>query len=253
MKIVIIEDEPLTASDLANSIKKADATATITAVLHSVKEAVAYFEENDAPDLIFSDIQLGDGTSFEVFNAVKLTVPVVFCTAYNEYALPAFKAAGIDYLLKPFTVKTISAALTKYRQLGTHFSKTAPAYTNIEAAIATSKKQKLQSVLVYYKEKILPIAVDDIALLYLQNNITHLYTFNRQQYFIDKTLEEIEKNMPPEFYRANRQYLIHRKAVKDISHYFSRKLLVNLTVPFEEKVIISKAKASHFLSWLSAV
>ncbi len=253
MKIVIIEDEPLTASDLANSIKKADATASITAVLHSVKEAVAYFEENDAPDLIFSDIQLGDGTSFDIFNTTRLTVPVIFCTAYNEYALHAFKAAGIDYLLKPFTVKTISAALTKYRQLSTHFFKAAPAYTNIEAAMAASKKQKLQSVLVYYKEKILPVAVDDIALLYLQNNITHLYTFNRQQYFIDKTLEEIEKNMPAEFYRANRQYLIHRKAVKDISHYFSRKLLVNLTVPFEEKVIISKAKASHFLSWLSAV
>jgi len=218
MKIVIIEDELLTAKDLAECIAKAEPAAQIIATLSSVKEAIAFFKENDEPDLIFSDIQLGDGVSFEIFNTLKKTIPVIFCTAYDEYALNAFKAAGIDYILKPFTVKTITAALEKYNAFKNKFSSsTTTDYNSMATVMDNIRKQKQQCLLVYYKEKILPVMVADIALLYLQNDTTHLLTFNKQQYFIDKTLEEIENTVASDFYRANRQYLVNRKAIKDIS------------------------------------
>jgi two-component system response regulator LytT len=252
MKIVIIEDELLTAKDLAGCITNAEPTAEIIATLSSVKEAVSYFKENDEPDLIFSDIQLGDGVSFEIFNTIKKTIPVIFCTAYDEYALNAFKVAGIDYILKPFTVKTITAAFEKYKAFKHKFSTNTPTdYSSMVSIMDGIKKQKQQCLLVYYKDKILPVMVNDIALLYLQNNTTHIITFNKQQYFIDKTLEDIENTIAGEFYRANRQYLINRKAIKDISQYFARKLIINLAIPFEEKITVSKAKANHFLAWLA--
>ena len=252
MKIVIIEDELLTAKDLAECIAKAEPAAQIIATLPSVKEAIAFFKENDEPDLIFSDIQLGDGVSFEIFNTLKKTIPVIFCTAYDEYALNAFKAAGIDYILKPFTVKTITAALEKYNAFKNKFScSTTTDYNSMATVMDNIRKQKQQCLLVYYKEKILPVMVADIALLYLQNDTTHLLTFNKQQYFIDKTLEEIENTVASDFYRANRQYLVNRKAIKDISQYFGRKLIINLSIPFDEKITVSKAKANHFLAWLA--
>jgi DNA-binding LytR/AlgR family response regulator len=252
MKIVIIEDELLTAKDLADCIAKAEPAAQIIATLSSVKEAVAFFKENDEPDLIFSDIQLGDGVSFEIFDTLKKTTPVIFCTAYDEYALNAFKAAGIDYILKPFTVKTITAALEKYNTFKNKFSGGAITdYSSMATVMDNIKKQKQQCLLVYYKEKILPVMVGDIAVLYLQKDTTHIVTFSKQQYFIDKTLEEIENTVVGDFYRANRQYLVNRKAIKDISQYFGRKLMINLTIPFDDKITVSKAKANHFLAWLA--
>ncbi len=251
MKIVIIEDEQLTAKDLAESIVNADAGAQIIATLSSVKEAIAYFKENTEPDLIFSDIQLGDGLSFKIFDTIGTHIPVIFCTAFDEYALNAFKVAGIDYILKPFTVKTISAAISKYRSLQNRFAKTVSSYEDFGRTIEGLKKQKQNTILVFYKDKILPVKMEDIAMFYLQNEIAHLLTFNKQQYFINENLEDLEKISSPEFYRVNRQYLVNKKAIKDISKYFGRKLLVNLNIPFNEKITVSKEKSNHFLTWLS--
>lgn len=252
MKIVIIEDELLTAKDLAGCITKAAPAADIIAILSSVKEAIRFFKENPEPDLIFSDIQLGDGLSFEIFEAVGMHTPVIFCTAYDEYALIAFKAAGIDYLLKPFSVKTIAAALTKYSELKDHFSKNTQ-QTTFGSLMEGMAKQKQNSILVIFKDKIIPIKFADIAFFYIHNEITYLLTFDKQQYFINNTLEDIERIMPVEFYRVSRQQIINRKIVKDISQYFGRKLLINLSIPFQEKITVSKAKTNHFLAWLSAL
>jgi len=250
MKIVIIEDEPHTAQDLASTIKKVAPEAEIMAVLPSVKEATAWFDNNDSPDVIFSDIQLGDGLSFAIFDAIDAGIPVIFCTAYDEYALQAFKAAGIDYILKPFTEKTIAAALAKYHALKDSFTKSIQSYATLEKGISDLKKQS--AVLVHYKDKILPVKLDDIAAFYLRNDLTHLTTFTKEEYFINETLEEAERLAGSRFYRVNRQCLLNRKAIKDVSKYFGRKLLVNLNLPFAEKVTVSKVKASHFLAWLAA-
>ena len=250
MKVVIIEDEQLTANDLAQSISVAEPGVEIIATLASVKEAVDFFKENTDADLIFSDIKLGDGLSFKIFDTVNTNVPIIFCTAWDEYALQAFKAAGIDYILKPFTVKTIAAAIDKYKNLKSRFTKKVPSYEEFGKAIDSAKKQT--ALLVYYKDKILPVKLENVALFYLQNDVTYLVTFNKQQYFINETLEEVQKITGDNFYRVNRQFLVNRTAINDISKYFGRKLLLNLNISFAEKITVSKLRVNHFLTWLSS-
>jgi two-component system, LytTR family, response regulator LytT len=252
MKIVIIEDEQHTAEDLAETIRKAEPGAQIMASLKSVKEAVSYFQNNERPDLIFCDIQLGDGLSFEIFNKVPVSSPVIFCTAYDEYALKAFKANGIDYLLKPFTKKIIQESLKKFTSLKDSFThKAPPSYKTILELLESRKNQKQGSILVYHKDNITPVKVDDIALFYIEDEVTRLITFNQKYYSVNKTLEELGKITGNDFYRANRQFLINRKAISKVSQYFARKLSVNLTPPLKEKIIVSKEKSKDFLNWLA--
>lgn len=237
MRIAIIEDEQHTARYLTACIKKAEPAAEIVAVLSSIKEANAFFDEAPELDLIFSDIQLGDGLSFTIFDQSANRTPVIFCTAYDEYALHAFKTAGIDYILKPFTTKTIAASLAKYKDL--------------KDRLSSVHLPEQKSILVYHKDKITPVRMNDIALFYLKHELTHLVTFDEKQYFLNHSLEELEKLAAGQFYRANRQALINRTAIRDVSQYFGRKLLINLTIPFPEKITVGKVKASTFLSWLS--
>lgn len=251
MRIVIIEDEQHTAKDLMTCIRKAEPSAEIVATLSSVKEAAAFLKTAPGLDLIFSDIQLGDGLSFGLFDTTESKAPVIFCTAYDEYALQAFKAAGIDYILKPFTAKSIAASLAKYKDLQQKLSRSTPSYKNMTGLFNNAKTQAQKSVLVYYKEKITPIRIEDIAVFYLQHELTHLLTLDNQHYFINHHLEELENMTSGLFYRANRQYLINRNAVRDVSQYFGRKLLINLTIPFSEKITVGKVKSASFLAWLA--
>lgn len=268
MNIVIIEDEPLTAKDLETCIRAAEPAAKIVAVLGSVGEAVEFFRENTLPDLIFSDIQLGDGLSFSIFAGFEQAVPVIFCTAHDAYALDAFKAAGIDYILKPFSAKSIAGTLAKYRALvGRAASGLSGASAGVapgvsggasSGAIALTELSALfgqqagrRSVLVYHKEKIVPVNVNDIALFYLKADVVTLVTFAKQQYTIHKTLEEIEKVTGSGFYRVNRQCLVNREAIRDVSQDLGRRLLVNLLVPCDERVTVGRAKVTHFLEWLA--
>jgi DNA-binding LytR/AlgR family response regulator len=251
MKIIIIEDEELTADDLASSIKKADSEAEIVGVLNTVKQAVSYFSENIEPDLIFSDIQLGDGLSFEIFRQHPVTSPVIFCTAYDEYALRAFKTNGIDYILKPFSAAMIREAINKYKSLRTTFLGHRENISKIYELFESSLPGNESTVLVFHRENIIPVKTSDIALFYIENEITYLLTFANKQHTIDKSLEELESISGKAFFRANRQFLINRAAVTRASHYFSRKLTVTLSIPFEKKILISREKISSFLTWLS--
>ncbi len=252
MNIVIIEDERVVAEDLERSITQLVKEPVSIVQLRSVKESVAYFKSAPAPDMIFSDIQLGDGQSFEIFIAVPLAVPVIFCTAYDEYALDAFKANGIDYILKPFTRQTLEQALNKYNQFKQLFAATAsPSYSNLMQLLADRDSSKAASILVYYQDKITPVKLDDIALFYLENDVVRLLTFAGKTYLPNKNLDELEKLTGNYFFRANRQFLVCRKAIIDVSSFFSRKLCLNLTISFKEKVIVSKGKASQFLEWLA--
>lgn len=263
MNTVIIEDEPLMAQDLVACLRAAEPSIRVIAILSSVQEAIAFFQGVRAgeppPDLIFSDIQLGDGLSFSIFAANKQPIPVIFCTAYDEYALDAFRAAGIDYILKPFTTKDIAAALAKYRT----FRGEVPSYPSFAqsfGSIAQSPgstaqsppSRKQQSVLVSYKEKIVPVDVANIALFYLQHDVTRLVTFDKQQYIVGRPLEELERTIAGRFYRVNRQFLVNRRAIRDVSHYFGRKLLLNLSIPFDEKITVGRLKTGDFLDWLAA-
>ncbi|SDT62216.1 two component transcriptional regulator, LytTR family [Mucilaginibacter mallensis] len=252
MNIVIIEDEGLVADDLELNIRKLIDGPLDIVQIRSVKEGIAYFNTNKNTDLIFSDIQLGDGLSFEIFVAEPVTAPVIFCTAYDEYALEAFKTNGIDYILKPFTLQTLDNALQKYKKLKKIFSTDQlPQFDALMQLLAGRETQKAASVLVYHLDKIIPINLDDIAMFYLANEVTHLLTFSGKTFYPNKTLDELEKLCGNSFFRANRQFLVCRKAIIDVSSFFSRKLSLNLNIPFSDKVIISKGKAAQFLSWLA--
>ena len=255
MKIIIIEDEKITADDLAETIKQLEPDSKIIAILSSVKTAIAYFQKNEAPDLVFSDVQLGDGLSFEIFKTVNIAAPIIFCTAFDEYALNAFKTNSIDYVLKPFTSNAIAEALNKYRNLRSTFSGNDLHYKAIIDELINRITPKSSAVLVHYNDKITPVRLDDIALFYIETEITYLLTFEKKTFVVNKYLDELEQICGNDFFRVNRQCMVNRKAVIDASHYFSRKLSVNISVPlpFKDKITVSKEKTPQFLNWLQTV
>jgi DNA-binding LytR/AlgR family response regulator len=251
MKIVVIEDEKITADDLIENLLAVKPNYTIVKILKSISEALAFFQQQPEVDLIFSDIQLGDGLSFDIFKKVKINVPIIFCTAYNEYALEAFKANGIDYILKPFDITEIKKAIEKFELLTNKNEVSINKlleYLSIKQSTANNV-----SILVYQKDVIIPINTYDIAILQLNNGIVKLMTFNGTTYFTTQSLEEIEKLNLLFFFRANRQFILHRKVVKDVVQHFNRKLLVHLSMPFDEQIFISKEKTPAFLTWLTSV
>jgi DNA-binding LytR/AlgR family response regulator len=251
MKIVVIEDEKITADDLIENLLAVKPNYTIVKILKSVSEALTFFQQQPEVDLIFSDIQLGDGLSFEIFKKVKINVPIIFCTAYNEYALEAFKANGIDYILKPFNIAEIKKAIEKFELL-TNKNEVSinklMEYLSLKQPIA-----KNVSILVYQKDVIIPINTYDIAIVQLNNGIVKLVAFNGTTYFTTQSLDEIEKLNLLFFFRANRQIILHRKIVKDVVQHFNRKLLVRIAIPFDEQIFISKEKTPAFLAWLTSI
>ncbi len=252
MKVVIIEDEKPTAKDLARTITALGIGAEIIAMLYSVEEAVKYLNENQDIDLIFSDIQLGDGLSFEIFEETKNTIPIIFCTAYSEYTLNAFNAVGIDYLLKPFSKVTVSKALEKYQNLKAKLSLASQDYSSVLSAIKKHlKPAKIASVLVHQEDRIIPFDGAEIAYFYIENNTVFAYTFKHKSFIVSQQLDKLEDLFTSHFFRANRQFLINRKAVKEASHHFNRKIQIHLTVPCKEQIMVGKLKVTAFLQWLS--
>ena len=254
MNILIIEDEKRTANDLKRTIFSVMPSAEIVGVVGSVQEGLGYLKQDHDLDLIFSDIQLSDGLSFEIFQSVDHTTPVIFCTAFDQFALQAFQTYGIDYILKPFDEASVKKALDKFMQLRGESNPD----VNF-AAITEAIKQQLypkstpSSILIHQGEKLIPVAVDDIALFYIKDEIVAALTFASKKYFVDKKLDQLEATLKPTFFRTNRQQLVHRRAVKDVAQYYHRKLLVNLTIPFDDDVLVGKLKVTAFKEWLSTV
>lgn len=250
MKILIIEDEKLTAKDLANTIKTIEPDAEILPIIYSVEDALDFLQQKPEIDLIFSDIELGDGLSFDIFEKTQNNTPIIFCTAYQQYTLEAFKSAGIDYILKPFNKLSVEKTLLKYKNLKEKFSQSS---TNFDAVISSIKSNLTNtnpSVIVHQGDKIIPINCQQIALFFIENDIVFAYTFESKKYVINQKLDALEKLFVPIFFRANRQFLINRTAVKDASQYFNRKMTANLTIPFAEQIIIGKLKIKEFVNWL---
>lgn len=252
MKVIIVEDEALTAEDLAGILIKLPNGITISKILYSVKEAVEYLETNALPDLIFCDIQLGDGYSFDIFKQLQINVPVIFCTAYNQYALEAFDNNGVGYILKPFTKKSIKEALDKFNLLKTSITKTSDDLTRLLSAVQQPGVNKPASLLINWKEKIIPVKIADIAVFAVEFKSTRLITKDNQEYAVNYTLDELEQVCGNEFYRANRQYIINREAVEEVLQYTARKLFVRLKIKGTFDITIAKAKVPEFLSWLKS-
>ncbi|WPQ65961.1 LytTR family DNA-binding domain-containing protein [Chitinophaga sancti] len=244
MNVVIIEDEKNLAEELLHYILIARKEWNVVKILPSVKQAVAWFETNTC-QLVFSDIQLGDGLSFEIFHQLKLNVPVIFCTAFNEYAIQAFKNNGIDYILKPYGQRLINDAIAHYESLRQGIS---PDYHTLIQLL--QKPTATSRLLVSLRDKIIPIKTEDIALFYIQHGQVSLIDFEQHKYIISQPLDDLEATVGPGFYRADRQHLVNRKAIRDVSQSLGRKLLLNLLVEYNEAVTIRKEKATEFLEWL---
>ena len=252
MKVVIIEDEHLIAEDLKDILLKIDPSVEIVSVLDSIASANTFFAEQNDFDLIFSDIHLGDGLSFEIFAENNIDQPVIFCTAYDQYALDAFKANGIDYILKPFSADNIRSAIDRYDNLSNVIINSKVNINKVVDIIRSSTREKNQTFLIHYKEKIIPIPAASVALFYIRNESTYIHTFDQESYIINKSLEELEQTVGENYFRANRQFLVHRDAIKDASSFVNRKYLINLHFPFREQITVSKEKMTLFLKWLSA-
>lgn len=252
MKILIIEDEPKTALMLKGFIEWHH-TYTVAAICDSIETSVQYLREHQHElSVIFMDIELSDGQSFEIFDKIAIHLPVVFCTSYNEYMLKAFKNQGIDYILKPFDAIDIRQTIAKVESLKERFS-TQPFVTSlIKSALVEAEKPAYQSnFLIRLREKIYPVLVADIAFVCIENEIVYLYTLKGEKHAIFKSMDDIENAISPQhFYRISRQVIINRKAIKEIEPYFNQRMIVHLSVAAHDQILVPRLKVTPFLSWV---
>ncbi|MCL2412881.1 MAG: LytTR family DNA-binding domain-containing protein [Bacteroidales bacterium] len=254
MKAVIIEDENFAAQALQNLIQEIDPSIEIVAVLQSIEESVEWFKfsNNPAPDLVFMDIHLADGPSFAIFDEVKIPCPIIFTTAYDEYALKAFEVNSIDYLLKPISRENLERALHKYKNLTANPDNHVELINTLVANLKKGGRDYKSYFLVPEKDKLIPLATADIAYIYIDVKVVRAVTFSNKTYYLDQTLDELASLLnPDDFFRANRQYIISRKAVKDLSIWFGGKMIVNLILSVPERITVSKLRAKNIKEWIS--
>lgn len=244
MNVIIIEDEPLIADALRFEIKKAAPNVKIIKVLGSIEEALGFFKHNPLPDLFFSDIELPDGLSFSIFKTLDLNVPVIFCTAYDHYALKAFNANGVDYILKPFNSNDIKSTFEKIEKLQKNPGK-------IEIVEDIIIKSAPKSILIKKGDTIFPIKTTEINLVHIENGITYLYTKSLTKITHEETLENMQNLLGNDFFKINRQNLVHRELIESASNYFGRKLKLNCKINLDFDLIVAKNNVSTFLSWLA--
>lgn len=251
MKALIIEDEVLAAQSLQKLITEVAPDTQIVDVLQSIEESVAWFNENTMPDLVFMDIHLADGSSFAIFEKTQITCPIIFTTAYDEYALKAFEVSSIDYLLKPINRNDLERAMNKYNALVGEKTGNKEAIENLLSQIGLKKNYK-SCFLVPERDKLIPLSTSNIAYIYIDTKTVKTIALDEHVYYMSQTLDEIMSQLnPDDFFRANRQFIVSRKAIKDITVWIDNKLSLNLLVKVPEKIIISKAKVSEFKEWFS--
>lgn len=251
MKVVIVEDEIIAAKTLQKMICEVRPNFVIEAVLQSVEESIEWFESNPIPDLVFMDIHLADGSSFSIFDKVEIKAPIIFTTAYNEYALEAFEVNSIDYLLKPISKQRLTKAIMKFENIGAKVDNSEMIHTLIQTLSEKENKKKTH-FLIPQKDKLVPLAVSDIAYLYSEMKIAKAVTFDGSLYSLDYSLDELMKNLDPQhFFRINRQYIVSHSSIKDVSIWFVGKLSINLKVPVDEKIFVSKNRVPEFKHWFT--
>ncbi|WP_339873303.1 LytTR family DNA-binding domain-containing protein [Olleya marilimosa] len=250
MKVIIIEDEKPSARRLKRMLESIDITTET--MLHSVEESIQWFNTNAHPDLIFLDIQLSDGLSFEIFDQVEVKSAIIFTTAYDEYALQAFKLNSIDYLLKPIDEEDLETAVAKYKTR-------LPQKTNIALDFEDIKKLLVNPIDRVYKKRfsvkvgqhLKLVNIDDVECFYSENKGTYLYTTEGRNYLLDTTLEALENELEPEtFFRINRKFYININAIKDIISYTNSRLQIKLNNFNEDEVIVARERVKDFKNWL---
>jgi DNA-binding LytR/AlgR family response regulator len=262
MKILLVEDEPFAQQELKRMLKKFDENLEILAILDSVEETVAFFKTEAKPDLVFMDIELSDGNSFEIFTQVKVTAPVIFTTAYNEHALKAFKVNAIDYLLKPIEEDALFAAINKFKEIKEGYAGNPEVADTEEIEFNNERFENLlkyasnsfkSRFLVTMADKMKYVDIDDIAYFFAQDSTVFLVTKEKRQFIINYNLEELEQHLNPRtFFRLNRKYISSITAINDVQRHFNSRLKVSLNPSVTDEVLVSRVKVPELLSWLDS-
>jgi two-component system, LytTR family, response regulator len=249
MKVIIIEDEKPAYEKLVHFLNRYSQEAEVIGTAQSVQEAVPLLQERGAQaDLLLMDIQLADGLSFAALDQVPLKKPVIFITAYNQYALEAFRANGIDYLLKPLTYEAFSASIDKLKQLSGTFAD--PLHSLQDIYKKLSKPHYKERFLVKIGDHIHSVSTDQIQLFFAEGRNTYLLTSNGRRMITDYKLETIEEMVSPDdFFRVNRSYIIKLSSIKDVLVYSSSRLKINPNFDFKEEIIVSREKVAPFKEW----
>ena len=247
---VIVEDEALAAENLERQIKELNKSIEVLCILQSVDESIKWFSTNKHPDIVFMDIHLADGDSFEIFEKVEIISSIIFTTAYDEYALRAFEVNSIDYLLKPIELSSVEKALNKLSRITSVEHINTKILTNLVKSIRAHETSYRNNFLIPHKDKLIPISADDIAYIFSEYKMAKLCCFNGQKYVLDTSLDEMMRQLNPDkFFRANRQYIVAHRAITDLSIWFSGRLAINLSIATNERIIVSRAKSGELKNW----
>jgi two-component system, LytTR family, response regulator LytT len=251
MKVVIIEDELVALQHLQSMLGEIDANFEVVASLDSIETAVRYFNERPAVDLVFMDIELGDGQSFDIFRHTTIDAPIIFITAYQEHALKAFKLNSVDYLLKPVDKSELEAAIHKYEKL--HAVHKKKLQENILSLIGKMDglEQHRTRYLARNGTRLISVLTEDIAYFYTRDRLQFIKTNKGDDYILDKRLDEIESEIDNKtFFRVNRQFILNYGSIHKVHTWFSGKLKVNVQPEAYEEIIVSRLKAADFKKWL---
>jgi DNA-binding LytR/AlgR family response regulator len=250
MKAIIIEDEELAARRLKTLIAECDPDIEVVAMLESISDSIDWFSQNTQPDLIFLDIHLEDGLSFAIFDEVKINVPIIFTTAFDEYAIKAFKLKSVDYLLKPIMKDDLCRAIAKYKEWQGDKRQLVD-LSDLMQIIAPKKQSYRERFSVAVADKLKTIDVKDIAYIFSASSITFAATFDKHQYTIDQSIDKTSDELnPSDFFRINRQYLISHKSIVNVHVYPKSRLKVELNPPVKEMIFVSIDKVTEFKKWL---
>lgn len=258
MKALIIEDEKAAVRNLTRLLRDIEADVDILAVTDSITDSIEWFRMSATPDLIFMDIHLADGSAFEIFDHIQIDCPIIFITAYDEYALKAFKVNSVDYLLKPISREDLRHALNKLERLkemnGRQIAVSQPDYGALMNLIRKQENYKTHFLIPVKGDKLIPVSVDTILFFHIDDGLVKGVLEDETSYIFTQNLDELSDCLDPaSFFRVNRQYLVSRKAVRDIDLWFNGRLSVNLKIHISEKILVSKARAGEFKDWFTGV
>lgn len=249
MKILIVEDETAAFDNLVAILAEIDPGIEISANTESISQTIKWLQTHQNPDLIIMDIHLSDGSAFSIFNQIALEIPVIFTTAYDKYAIDAFKVNSIDYLLKPIKIEELQRALEKFKKKWTrqdvlHYLEKIAQFNQ-----ASNYRDKL---LIPVKDQLLPVNVDEISFIYTSDRNTRIYLKNGCSYSYSRTLDHLSNSLnPSDFIRANKQFIIARDSVKNITIWFDNRLLITMDIEPPEQIYVSKNKAAEFKTWIA--
>lgn len=253
MRVIIIEDEFSAIKNMQAILKEIDEEIKIIACLESVEESIDWIKENEAPDIAFMDIQLSDGISFDIFETIEVKFPVIFTTAFNQYAIQAFKLNSVDYILKPIKKADVAFAINKFKKFGKNYTQTVESnFLEMMRNFKSGNQGNFKSALLIKSHNgFIPIAVKELAYFFIKNGIVNAISHNNEKYLVDEKLDDLQKVISDvDFYRANRQCIVSKNSILKASTYFNGRLSLKLKPHFENEVLVSKAKVKSFKAWL---